>query len=53
MRQEMQRRFGLGGVPRLTVPTQIAAADQTLALLEMDFLANRASRSGPQHQKAA
>jgi hypothetical protein len=53
IRQEMQRRFGLGGSQRLTAPAQIAVADRTLVLLEMDFVANRASRADSRYQRAA
>jgi tetratricopeptide (TPR) repeat protein len=53
LRQEMQRRFGLDGLPRLTSPAEVAAADQTLALLEMGLVANFASRSSREHRRAA
>jgi tetratricopeptide (TPR) repeat protein len=45
LRQELERRFGLGSAPALTRSDEIIASERTLVRLEMDFWVECATRT--------
>ena len=53
LRQEIERRFGLGGAPMLNAPEEIAASDRTLRQIETNILMVRAAGPYMERLKAA